>query len=222
MPWGLTRSSDAATEPITLSEAKLHMRVSHSDEDSLIDGLIVGARQWVEHYTGRSLLDQTWRLTLDAFPGGGMVSPPVTEHTAIHHYDGGAGHNLWLPRPPLQSVTSIDYTRQDGTSGTVDSSVYVVDTDHVPGRVALVDGESWPSDDLQAIGGVTVTYQAGYGSDADDVPRPLRHAVMMLVGHLYEHRETVTVGGGGNDVEMPLATRALAWPYRVFPVGPVR
>lgn len=198
MEWGLTRTADATTEPVTLAEAKNHMRVSHQDEDGLIDALIPAARQWVEHFTKRALVDQTWQLTLDAFPAA----------------------ELWIPRPPLMSVTSIDYTKQDGTSDSVDSSIYIVDTDHLPGRVALADGESWPSDDLQSIAAVIVTYQAGYGSSADDVPRPLRHAVLMLVGHLYEHRETVVVGGGGNDVELPLASRALAWPYRVFPVEP--
>lgn len=222
MAWGLTRTADAATEPVTLSEAKTHMRVSHSDEDTLISGLITAARQWVEHFTGRSFIDQTWRLTLDAFPGHGASSLPLTEHTAIHHYDGATGNDLLLPRPPLQQVDSVSFTREDDTTGTVDSTIYIVDTDHDPGRVALKDGESWPSDDLRSIAAVTVTYQAGYGANADEVPRPLRHAVLMLVGHLYEHRETVVVGGGGNDVEMPLASRALAWPYRVFPVEPSR
>lgn len=210
----LTRIADATVEPVTLDEAKLHMRVTHADEDALISALITSARRWVEQFTWRALLDQTWKLILDEFPPAHRGPHTVTDHHLIsHHSRSGEIH---LPRPPLLSVTSITYHKKDGTTETVDASTYIVDTAHEPGRIALADGESWPPDTLQTIAGVEVEYKAGYGTGADDVPRDMRQAVLMLAGHLYEHRETVVVGGGGNDREMPFASRTLAWPYRSF------
>jgi uncharacterized phiE125 gp8 family phage protein len=59
---------------------------------------------------------------------------------------------------------------------------------------------------------VTVTYVAGYGPAGDDVPAAIRHAMLLLIGHWYEHRESVVVGG--NPVQVPLAVQALLRPYR--------
>jgi uncharacterized phiE125 gp8 family phage protein len=200
MAWGLTRTAEPTVEPVTLDEAKLHRRVDHSDEDSLISSLITAARQWVEEFTGRALVAQTWRLTFDNWPDGPYAL---------------------LPRPPLMAIESIDYTDTDGVTRSVDESIYHVDGSHLPGRVVLADGASWPSATLRTAAAVQVTYTAGYGTEAADVPRPLRQAVLLQIGHLYEHRESVTVGVTGTDSEMPFATRALAWPYRAFHVGPV-
>mgnify|MGYP000365478232 CR=1 FL=1 len=80
----LTISSEPAVEPISLAEAKAHLRVDTSADDSLITSLIVAARKYFEERTRRSLITQSWKLTLDDFP---------TEFT--------------LTRPPIQSVTSV-------------------------------------------------------------------------------------------------------------------
>jgi uncharacterized phage protein (predicted DNA packaging) len=39
-------------EPLTLSEAKIHLRVDGEDEDALISSLITASREVVENYTG--------------------------------------------------------------------------------------------------------------------------------------------------------------------------
>ena len=83
MRFVLARTLNPVLEPVTLAEAKLHLRSYTSDiaEDDLINGLLVAAREWVEDYTGRALVEQRWSLSLDRrignAPGIRMVPPPV-------------------------------------------------------------------------------------------------------------------------------------------------
>ncbi len=129
-----------AVEPVTLAEAKLHLRVDHSDEDALISSLISAARRYAETFTGRQIITATWELTLDAFPW--IIEPP---------------------HPLLQSITSIVYVDVDGVSQTLDASIYQVDITSTPGRVKPAFGEVWPGTRSQ-FNAVTVTYVAGYGT----------------------------------------------------------
>lgn len=180
-----------AQEPVPLAEAKAHLRVDTADDDALIQALIVAAREHVEHIIRRALVTQTWDLILDAFPAD----------------------EIMLPRPPLQSVSSITYRLQDGTVVTLDPANYVVDTKSEPGRVVLAPGRSWPSDPLYAAGAVTVRYVAGYGDPAA-VPVAIKQAILLLVGHWYENREAVAVGH--TVIQLPMTVDALLWPYRVW------
>jgi len=166
------------TEPVSLTEAKLHLRVDGSDEDTLISALIVAARQAAESYTRRAFITQTWRYTCD------RLTTAVT-----------------LPHQPLQSVTSIAI---DGV--TLAASNYEVDT--ASGRVRPLS--RYAADD---IGGIAITFVSGYGA-ASDVPQAIRQAMLLMVGHWYEHREAVITGSISS--ELPLTARALLAPYRVM------
>ena len=181
-------------EPVTLDETKLHLRVDITDDDSLIGAKIETAREDVETITRRALITQTWDLYLDAFPSESQIE---------------------LLMPPLQSVTHVKYTDPDGNESTLSSSSYVVDTYSTPGRIVLKDGESWPGDTLQVVNGVEVQFKAGYGDHASDVPRPIRDAVLLLVGHYYENREAVAVGRQ-RPVVLPMGVEELLWTYRVL------
>jgi uncharacterized phiE125 gp8 family phage protein len=186
---GLTLFAAPAEEPLTLPEARLHLKVD-GDEDSLIDGLILAARQHVETYTRRALITQTWDLTADHL-----------------------GCELILPRNPVQSVTSVQYLDAQGASQTLLSSLYrVVKRD--TGETAIVPayGAIWPST-CPVEAAVTVRFVSGYGAAAA-VPAPLKHAMLLLIGHWYAHRETVHIGG--TAVEVPMSAEALMFPYRVF------
>lgn len=173
-------------EPVGLSEAKLHLRIEETDteEDSLLEALITAARQTIELVTWRALCTQTLDLVLDEFP---------------------SGDTLELPRPPLVSVTSISYTLEAGTTSTLSTSVYGVDTDSEPGRLYLKPGQSWPSDSLYPVAGVRIRYVAGYGNPGD-VPRTYRQALLLLVGHWYENREQSQVQSMS---ELPFGVQAL-------------
>jgi len=173
-----------AAEPVTLTEAKSHLRVDISDDDTLIEGLITAARDMIEKMARRALITQTWRYSLDGWPGGDEIR---------------------LPRPPLQSVASIVYKESDGTSNSWDTAAYIVDSDSEPGRVVLAYGESWPSVTLYPAAPIQITFVAGYG-DADDVPETWKQAIKLLVAHWYENREAIQMEKMG---EIPFAVESL-------------
>lgn len=181
---GLTLVMAPADEPVGLSEAKLHLRVDHDDDDDLIQSLITAARDQIEHVTWRQLLTATWDYSCDAWPADGVFV---------------------LPKAPLQSVTSISYTNTANVTAVVPSTDYLVDTASLRGRVLPAYGKSWPSAGLRPANGITVRFIAGYGA-ALAVPAELKAALKLLVGHLYENREAVNVG----NIVTPLPL-ALEW-----------
>jgi uncharacterized phiE125 gp8 family phage protein len=176
-------------EPVSLTEAKAHLRVDITDDDKLITNLIVAAREYVETYTRRALVTQTWELCLDAFPSEDYIE---------------------LPLPPLESVTSVKYTDHEGTETTF--SDYEVDVDSLVGRVVLSYGESWPVVTLKASNAIKVLYVTGYG-DAEDVPQAIKQVVLFLVAHWYETREPVVVGTIA--ARIPITAEAILSNHRV-------
>lgn len=201
MPLRLTRTSDPSEEPVSLAEAKSHLRVDVSDDDTLIEGLIKAARIYVENATRRALVTQTWQLDLDDWPSAGKM-PTATDEIA-------------LPRPPLGSVTSVVYVDSDGDSNTFSADDYDVDTVTEPGRIVLGYGKTWPTATLRPMSPIAVTYVAGYG-DAADVPQHVKQMMLMLLAHWYENREATITGAGVVASPVPFAVESLLWLERVF------
>ncbi len=189
----LTLITAPASEPVTLVETKLHLRVDVDADDDLITALIQSAREYVEMVTRRALITQTWDYHADKFPSSREIA---------------------LTYPPLQSVTGVYYTPLGEAEQTFAPASYVVDVHGTPGRLLLADGASWPGDTLVEANGVRVQFVAGYGDAVDDVPRVVRQAVLLMVGHLYENREATA--GVGNVREIPIGVAALLWTYRVL------
>lgn len=194
-------------EPVTLAAVKTHLRIDHDEEDSALAAMIAAARQWAESYTGLAFMTQSWRLWLDDWPRG----IPLWRNAVR----GGAVSSLCaayvaLPKPPLQSVEEVRLYRDDGSHEIWDSGAYHIDGAAQPGRLILRAGQSWPTPEREALG-VGIAFTAGYG-DTEDVPEPLKNAVLQLAAHLYEQRgETV----GGNPREAPYGAQALLNPFRV-------
>lgn len=186
----LVRTSAPAAEPLGVSEVKAHLRADLSEDDPLIVGLIQAAREWAEGYLQRSLITQTWQLSRD------YLTP------VIH-----------LPQGPVQSVSSFEYVDDQGVTQTLASTEYRVDTDSDPARITRAWGKSWPSI-RYVTNAVQITFVAGYGDSASDVPRPIRHGMLMAIGHWYENREQVVVGV--TTQEVPMAVEALLGPYRAY------
>ena len=199
---------------LTLAEVKAHLRVEDTanDEDALIMSLTRAAHEHIDGrdgWLGRALLTQTWDLVLDRFPKNrtrarGYIGP------------GFAADAIRVPLPPLISVTSVKYIDSDGVLQTWAASKYTVDIKSQPGRITPAFGEVWPSTRGE-INAVTVQFVAGYGADWNSVPTPIKHAMLLLVGHFYEHREEVVVGI--TTARLPVAVEALLGPYQVWDEG---
>ena len=204
----LVQSTPPSVEPVTLAEAKNHLRVDSdlTADDGLISMLIGAARRYAEHYTDRSFINQTWRLTLDAFPGwSGMGVTWGTPYSL-------PGHAVLLERGKVQSVTSIDYTAMDGSTKTMPSQDYVAELSGPVGRVTPVFGKIWPIAQPQ-IGSVRIDYAAGYGPASSDVPEGIRQWLLLRLASMYEHREEVAVLARGRLEPMDFVDRLLD-PYR--------
>ena len=161
------RTTPPAVEPVTLARAKLHLRVDHADEDDLITDHITTARMECEIRTQRTLVHTGWTWPLDAFPPAGGV--------------------LTLPMPPLVSLVAITYVDPAGATQTLAAELLHIDTLGQPGRIAPASG-SWPAS-ADRINAVTVTYTAGYGPAAADVPHPLVQWMLRAIGDLHANRE---------------------------------
>jgi uncharacterized phiE125 gp8 family phage protein len=185
MPLTLTRTTQPATEPVDLVEAKTHLRLDTNDYDSRITAFVQAAREALEIATERTMITSTWRLKLDAFPLA--RTRPAThrqlERGTLASEPGAAA--IKLPRPPLQSVNSVKYVDTDGTEQTLSASKYIVDSDSDPARLTEAHGETWP-DTRDIVNAVTIDYDAGYGDDAIDVPQALREAILMHVEMMHD------------------------------------
>ncbi len=179
-----------AFEPVTCDEAKTHLRVTHTDDDAYIDGLIGAARGYCERFTRRTYPTTTLKLSLDRFPPGNKA--------------------IVLPYPPLVSVTAVQYVDDSGTTHTLATSAYTVDAESEPGRVVPAYGTVWPSA-RGHVNDVSVTYVAGKA--AASIPASVKQAMLLLIGHWYEHRESVVVGTSNSTLEM--AVESLLWSERI-------
>lgn len=154
------------TLAVSLAEAKLHLRVDGTDEDTLITACIIAATEYAEQATGRAIMPQTWELTLDAFP----AAFPLT-------------------RTPVASVTSVKYYDQDGVQQTLGTARYMLDNadDFGPAKVVPVYGDIWPATRCQT-NAVALRYQAGW-PDAASVPDSIKAWIKLQVGAMYENRQ---------------------------------
>lgn len=190
--WHHEVTTGPAAEPLSTAEAKAHLRVDVTDDDTLIDEMVKAAREDVEGYLSRALIAQTHTLKLPRFPG---------DHSAIQ-----------LPRPPLISVTSITYIDTAGASQTWDSSLYTVSTTAHPGRVYPIYGGSYPS--TQATpDAVTIVYTCGYGAASTDIPSDILHAVRLMVANFYDTRGPIAFA---SPQVIPLNYRWLLDKHRIL------
>lgn len=185
----------AAVPPVTVDDAKHQLRLEQSDtsQDSELERLIAAATTSAENLTGRALIEQTWVASFDCFPD------------AV----------IWLPRPPLIEITSIKYFDREGAEQTLPANQYrelSKAATYARGGIEPAFCTSWPvTADGKEV--VTVTYKAGYGAAASDVPPDIQHAILLTVGSMYEHREDVVTGTIA--IRMPQSAEHLLAPYRI-------
>lgn len=171
----LTVVAPPAEAVVALADVKGALRVEHAADDALIGRLLAAATEEAQQQAARSLVSQSLRLALEGWPGDGVI-------------------RLW--RPPVQSVTSVQFYDADGVLRTVDAAEYVAVLDVWPPFVAPAPGRGWPSG-LRPFSAVRVTYVAGYGSAAQ-VALAAPDLVLLILGLVavdYEFREGLTAEG---------------------------
>ena len=178
-----------STTPVTTAEAKAHLRVDHSTEDTLIESLVKAATDHLDGYSGvlgRCLVTQTWRQDFDAF-----------------------ARTMRLPLLAA-GITSAIYVDENAAETTITSTNYELQADDLGSFVRFIDDYAFPSG-LAETRALRVTFTAGYGAAAA-VPAAIKAAILLLVGHWYFNREAVVVGIA--PAELPMAVNALLAPYR--------
>ena len=193
-------------EPVSLLEAKLHLRVDFDEDDMLIASLITAARQAAETLTGRQLTTARWKQVLDCFPGPSLMGVPAGQTFTL------PGHAILLAKAPVQSVVSINYLDMASVNQTMPALTYTVDTACEPARITPVFGQIWPIC-LPQIGAVSVTFDAGYGT-ASQVPEGIKSWIKLRLGSLYAHREEVAALSRGRIESLPFIDGLLD-PYKV-------
>lgn len=194
--WDAHRKTDATVEPVTLEKAKEHLRVDWNTDDTYIPGLITAARQKCESYSNRAYISQTWIYKASGFSS-------VME----------------LPMPNLISVTSVKYTKSDGSIvRLVENTDFAVETNVQPGYIHFPDWVNSPQTDYSGAYPVEIEYVCGYGDTADDVPEVVKQAILLMVGHLYENRENTVIGAGISAVDLPQGAQWLLDSDRVISI----
>jgi uncharacterized phiE125 gp8 family phage protein len=187
--------SEVLNAPMSLSEAKAHLRVIDDSENDYITGLIRAAADMIERDTGLVLRQRAASVTFDGWSTNDRTRLP-----------------LW--RGPVVSVTSVAYDDEVGAEQVLAANQYRVRSFAGASWIVPANGVTWPAIELD-IGTVRVTYQAGYATN-DSVPASLRHAALLLIGHWYENREAVN--SDRTPVDVPLSYEALVSAYRVLMV----
>lgn len=181
----ITVTTPPAVEPISLKEMMDYLRLDAPTEASTLLSLISAARAEVETRTGRALAAQTLTLTLDKFPRS-LILP--------------------LPRPMLDSVTSVKYYDADGELQTLSSESYVVDNSGAPGAIYAPNG--WPVTQARP-GAVQIEYVT-----KGECPDPLKVVIQYLVSLWFHRREPVEVATV--VAKIPLTVEALIQSHRII------
>lgn len=174
-----------AAEPVSLAEAKAHLRVTHADDDAYLSRLIAAARRAVEQVTGLRLITQGWSLFVDRWP-----DCPA----------------LPLQLSPVTAIGDIIVYGSDDTPATVDPAHYYLDHASRPSRVVLRDDRTPPRGG-RPVNAVEVRFTAGFGSAAD-VPDELHQAILLTLAHWFDHR------GDGEGGALPLSASELLHAHR--------
>ena len=181
-----TRCAELAqpvSEPVSLAEAKAHLRVTASDENDLITALIVAARQYCENLSGRTLAPRNFLQTMDRFPDG--------------------GGDITLRRSPVTAVAHVYYYSLETTNTLMALNTdYRLDLQQIPARIRLPLGTTLWKNAYITDDAVRITYTAGAAS----APTAAKQTILLLVGHWFENRESVVIGGGGREIDCTVSS----------------
>ncbi len=162
-----------SVEPVTLAEmkAQLNIDTAYTDDDTHLNAIISSARQWLEDRTSQCFIKQQRAQYMECFDddeieiirGPVLITGAGVSEPVVKYYDSNDQEQTW------------------------DSSNYWLDLRALVPQI--VPKYSWPSTSGHRPNGISVTYYAGYGVDATNVPVNIKHAIKVLGTHLYNNRQ---------------------------------
>mgnify|MGYP003650055718 FL=1 len=179
----------SSTAIVATSVAKAHLKVDISDDDSLIANLVAAATQAAEDYTNRYFMQAT--ITMKADTWDDIET---------------------LYKSPVDSITHIKYYDTNDSLQTLAASVYLADLYSMPARISLMPDESFPDLSSRKMA-VEVKYVVGEGTTTDTISDIVKQAVLLMVGHWYEHRSSVI--SGKTAMEIPMTSQMLLDQYKI-------
>jgi uncharacterized phiE125 gp8 family phage protein len=185
MPLILT--TPPAAEPVSLTEAKSHLRVTHADDDAFISKLVTAARRAVEQRTGLRLVTQGLSLFLDCWPNTLAVSLAVA---------------------PVSAIADVITYGEDDTPSPYDPAHYYLDHVSHPARIVLREGRLPPRGG-RPVNAIEIRFVAGYGAGEAEVPQDLKQAILLAVAHWFDRR------GEGEGASLPFSALDLLDTHRI-------
>ena len=186
-PMSLLLTTPPSVEPVSLLEAKAHLRVTHADDDTTISTLIVSSRRRIETRTGLRLITQGWSQFLDCWSVDGLVE---------------------LRLNPVADVSDVIVYGDTDTPAAIDPAHYFLDATSNPARLVFRQGRN-PSPPGRRARGIEIRMTAGFGLAAA-VPQDLKQAILLLVADGFAHR------GDESTRAMPPTVLDLINAYRVM------
>lgn len=210
VPSRYSRVAGPTAAPVILAQAKAHLRVDGSDEDDLIQALIDAATQLFDGtgkardgVLGCAMMTQTWLMETQQW-----VLPFRRQAPRLP-----SDYRIWIEHGPVQQVTGIQ-VYANGTLVDWPQNQWRVGHEDTRSFVTTAPGGTWPTYDFREDA-FQVTFKAGYGDNATDVPAPLRAAMLLMIGHLFINREAVVTGLRAAAIEVPQTVEMLIAPYKV-------
>lgn len=179
----------ASGYPVTEDEVNLYLKIDNDEESILIKKIIASATEFTEKYLKRSLLIRTLVASFDNFPT----------------------NEIKLPYSPVTTINSVKYYDDNYVLTTVDPSIYFLVSKKTPAEVNLKFTNAWPIT-ADRSSAVEVEYIAGYGKP-ENVPEPIKQAILLLCNHLYSNREMVSEKSLSNA---PMSYNYLLSSYRIL------
>lgn len=214
----------ASLTPITLADAKGQLRVTHSAEDAHIQNLIKAATNWAQTETRRFLLSTDVRLNMDRFPYGNQCAAWDEIEYRYWNMDCGTHRRfidrhagILLPGGKVTAISKIEYIDPDGVTQTLTGPTstpagtdYQEDFDD--DEAAWVFPPSnlfWPDVATDRLNAVSIFYTAGFGTNPEDVPDEIRHALRLRVSDYFNMRDS-------EALEKATAAERLISPFRIL------
>jgi len=181
--------TQASTYPVSLTEAKSHLKVDTTADDTYITSIIKAATQLSEEYTNRFFIDTVIEQTCSDFE-----------------------QLQTLFKSKVSAVTHVKYYDSNNSLQTLDTAVYDEQLDYEPSQIQLADGKSFPSI-TKRNDAVVAKYTVGYGSAASDVPEIIKQAILLTIANFYQNRNSVVIGRIAT--KLPMNVKWLLDTYKV-------